>query len=79
MRKTKYVPIKVRKQDNGTYIVETQIRDNRPPCRECGKNPRQEASSRCKECSQKKVTQDFSADRLARRIEEAKKTYSPNP
>ncbi len=71
MSNVKLIAVGIRKEKNGQQILETRESSERETCKQCGKNARQNGSSRCGDCSKKKVTQSLNEQRLERKIKEA--------
>lgn len=71
MSKFKLFGKKMREQNNGIQILETEYREKPEVCKECKQKPKAQASSRCVDCSTKYRVQKFESDRLKERVEEA--------
>ena len=54
-------------------IVETMTADRPRLCKQCGKYPRNQGSSRCEGCVQDYRKQEFESNRLRKKVEEATK------
>lgn len=62
-----------KKDGQKMQVLETEQRVKESECKDCGKNPRNQGSSRCKECVNKYRASQYSNERLAKKVDEARK------
>jgi len=72
--KLNVIDVKIEEDKKGNKIahLKTTFDTKKPLCKECKKNPRQESSSRCKECSDTYKSHQINNSRLERKIENQK-------
>lgn len=69
MSKIKIVRTGIRKESNGTDVVETKLQEVPQQCKECKKEPRKHGSKRCEKCTNGYYMLKASEQRLKQKIE----------